>query len=122
MSVQEPFGAGQLCLCNRCGQLCKVATERNPDARILRKSAVPDGLCADCAATLYLTTVEPIATLLKALMPAGPADLLEPRVQEQFARVLTAGKSDCDPSELHWEWMVINWALPFPKSKNRAPK
>jgi hypothetical protein len=95
--------------CDRCGVPLRVSRDRNEDARVLRHAAVPKGVCAGCAITRFLKTTEPLATVLRT---RGPQLLLVPQVQQQAARVLSAGKSDADPVEIDWQAVVDRWELP----------
>ena len=97
--------------CTRCGAPLQFREPpRNPDARLLRKSAVPAGYCAACATDNWLQHTEPVATILKT---KGPAILLDRRVVDQMASVLAAGCADATPQEIDWVSVVIHWDLPF---------
>lgn len=41
-------GAGRVGLCERCGDLCKVAERTNADARMLKHAETPKGCCPCC--------------------------------------------------------------------------
>jgi hypothetical protein len=94
--------------CNRCGTPLRFTGPGSPNARIIRRSAVPDGYCASCAAANWLQHVEPVCHLIR-----DPEMLLHPGVQEQFGRILTAGHSDAELPEIDWRSVVDNWNLPF---------
>jgi hypothetical protein len=102
--------------CTRCGAPTRFTGNRNPDARLLRRSAVPVGFCASCAMANWLQHTDPIKAILAA---KGPEILLDRRVVEQMASVLAAGSADADPREIDWVSVVINWDLPFAKEATR---
>lgn len=104
------------CNCDRCGALCQVGADCNPDARLMRKSAVPKGLCVDCAMTNWLKSIEPLPGLFER---RGPEVLLQPAIQVQVAQVLMAANADARADEVNWRTVITNWPLPFP-SKRRA--
>lgn len=105
--------------CTRCGAPLQFREpERNPDARLLRKSAVPVGYCAACAMANWLQHTEPLNTILAK---KGPAMLLDRRVVDQMANVLAAGCADAKPQEIDWLSVVVHWDLPFPGDKPPAP-
>jgi hypothetical protein len=112
--------------CTRCGAALEFqGRPRNPDARLMRRSAVPIGYCASCAMTDWLQncggdgTGEPLARILKA---KGPEILLDRRVVDQMARVLQAGCADAKPQEIDWVSVVINWDLPFAKTARKSSR
>jgi hypothetical protein len=99
------------CTCIRCGAPLQFRNPpRNPDARLLRKSATPAGYCASCAMANWLQHTEPTATILAA---KGPAILLDRRVVDQMANVLAAGCADAAPQEIDWMSVVAHWDMPF---------
>lgn len=100
--------------CRRCGTTCQVAGPGNPDARVLRRSATPEGLCASCSLAQFIQTTEPLATVV-GQAPAGPCSLLEPHIQDAVKAVLLAGNADAQVEEIDWMAMVNRWPLPFPK-------
>jgi hypothetical protein len=99
--------------CTRCGAPLQFTGNRNPDARLLRRSAVPVGHCASCAMTNFLQHMEPLATVLET---KGPEILLDRRVVDQMANILAAGCADAKPQEIDWVSVVINWELPLHRS------
>lgn len=99
--------AGQLTQCTRCSDTCRVAEDRNPDARFLRHSLEPKGYCVNCAVTEFLWVMG-----CRELNPR-PEDLRVPAVQEQFAKVVLSGHSDAKPDEINWEKVIAGWDLPF---------
>ena len=99
--------------CTRCEAPLQFRNPpRNPDARLLRKSATPVGYCAACAMANWLQHTEPLRTILAA---KGPAILLDRRVVDQMASVLAAGCADAKPQEIDWLSVVLHWDLPFGK-------
>ena len=105
--------------CTRCeAPLQFKKPPRNPDARLLRKSAAPVGYCASCALTNWLQNTEPLATILKT---KGPSILLDRRVVDQMANVLAVGCADAKPQEIDWVSVVIHWDRPFPGLANPHP-
>jgi hypothetical protein len=94
--------------CERCGVSLRASGDRNPSARVLRRS-LTTGVCAGCALTAFLKETEPLASVLAA---RGPEMLLMSHVQEQVARMLEAGDADARPSELDYAAVVRNWNLP----------
>lgn len=91
--------------CQRCSAPCRVNPDRNPDARLMRRST-SEGLCANCAMTDFLKTMEPLSTVIST---KGPEILLNPAVQRQVAAVLAAGEADAEPSEIDWTAVVGQW-------------
>lgn len=97
--------------CRRCDAECHFTGDRNPEARVMRRSAVPEGLCANCAMTSFIQNMEPLPTVIER--QGGPEVLLNPTVQAQVAAVLAAGNADAHPSEIDWPTLVANWDLPW---------
>jgi hypothetical protein len=106
----------QLGACGRCGLTVRVDPDRNPEARLLRRSLVPEGLCVDCAATEFLLSTLTLAQQLERL---GPNVLLLPEFQALFARLMQSGQADAKPGEINWRRVKDNWHLPFPKTSTR---
>lgn len=104
--------------CTRCGALCKVAQTSNPEARLLRHSTVASGYCPDCAVADFLQNQSQLAQLME-INPVGKQMLLDPRVQQQFAGLLTTGQADAAPAEINWQRVYDNWELPFKGKKRR---
>jgi len=105
--------------CSRCGALCKLADHATEDARLLRKATKPEtsGFCPECGVTDFYKNQYPHLTELMMSNPMGKAMLLDPRVQEQFAKVMQAGNADLKPDEINWQRVHDNWELPFPLRK-----
>ena len=95
-----------LCACDRCGDPCRVARKRNPDAKMLRHAAVPVGNCINCAVAEWFV----VTGLRETTDPKG---LLLPHIQEQFAAIMKMSKADGKPAEINWKKVVANWNLPF---------
>lgn len=100
--------------CNRCGTPVQFTGPGTPEARLLRRSSVPDGYCASCAAACWLQGTEPVCHLI-----SDPSVLLVPAVQEQFGRILASGHSDAELPEVDWRSVVEHWNLPFDRSRRR---
>ena len=99
--------------CERCKRRCRTA-KGNPEARILRASEGPGGLCAACAVTYFLQNTSPVCDLLKE---KGPGILRLAHVQEQFAEIMRIGHADASPDEIDWEAVIGMWDVPFPKRR-----
>jgi hypothetical protein len=105
---------GQIVTCERCAKPCRVAESNTPDARLLRKSLIPKGLCLECATTEFLRVTEPLGMLIEQ---HGPECLRLEHIQKQFEVILLAGRSDAGPGEIDWDVVIANWHLPFPPPK-----
>lgn len=95
--------------CERCLLSLRADRPGGPRARVLRRSRTGRGVCVNCAATAFLKSTEPIASVLAA---RGPEVLLTPAAQAQFGAVLEAGHSDARAAEIDWAHVVSNWGLP----------
>lgn len=97
--------------CLRCGARVQfVHGQRNPEAKVLRKSAVPKGFCVCCAAAHFLQHgPEP----MRSLITRSPTSLRHPQVQAQFGAILESGMSDARLLEIDWQKVLADWALPF---------
>jgi hypothetical protein len=96
-------------LCDRCGAPVRANSTRSPNARLLRRSLTADGVCAGCAATAFLKTMDLMASILAV---TGPGILLTPTAQAQFGAVLKSGNADAKPEEIDWRRVVVHWDLP----------
>lgn len=96
--------------CERCLLSLKVTDDRNEDARVLRKAKTGQGVCVNCAATQFLRTMEPLATVLSA---RGPEVLRSEAAQVQFGAMLAAGDSDAKGAEVDWNAVIEHWELPL---------
>ena len=104
--------------CLRCKVRCKVDGQRNPKAKMLRRSGEPKGLCVNCAVHDWLRNTYPVNILLAQ---SGPKALIHPHIREEFAGIMRAGMADAMPDEINWDLIIENWELPFPhKVKSRA--
>lgn len=93
--------------CQRCGVGVAAHLPPGEDARMLKRST-GEGVCVNCAMTLWLKELEPIASILAA---RGPEILLDVLVRDQVARVLASSKADASPEEIDWERVVAQWSL-----------
>ncbi len=106
-------------VCQRCGLDMRVMVQTpNPEVTLMRFSDSGEGLCASCAATLFLYSVEHI----KRLIEAKPEMLLWAPMQDQFAALMETGQADASPGEINWQHLKEHWSLPFPKRKRQRKK
>jgi hypothetical protein len=106
--------SGAVGKCERCGDPCKVAPQKNPDARMLRASTVPQGYCVNCSVAEFF-----YVTGSRAICP-DPSSLRLKPIQEQFTRVMVAGKADAKPLEINWGHVIAHWDLPFRAGKKKT--
>lgn len=115
-------GGGTTACCGRCQIPLKVATQRDPQATMLRLATEPKGLCANCAVTEWLI----VANRSGMIPEIEPQHFLAVPVQEQFARLMRTAHADMNPAEINWKWVVDHWHLPFPglpaKGLPKAPR
>ena len=135
-----------ICHCSRCNVRLRLAPTSNPNARLLKHAAIPEGLCVNCCATEWLQTTANIRSLienpkcLKCGQPRkndfGPrkcechpgefpsvGDILQTQhIQAIFTQLLAVGYSDASPEEIDWLEVAANWELPFEKPKRRRKK
>ena len=97
-------------VCVRCGSQCRPAVSQNPDARLFKRTS--QGLCADCAVTQFLLSVE---ILRLGIERYGLEVLMNPGIQDQFVNVMRSGRSEMSPDEINWKRVIVNWNEPFPK-------
>jgi len=97
--------------CERCGVCCKIAVAQNPQAKMLRRSKKPKGLCVNCAVHDWLRNTYPCNILLTQ---SGPKALAYSHIQEQFTAIMRVGLADALPDEINWNLIIENWDLPFP--------
>lgn len=112
MSIAANQNAGAIATCERCGELCKVAPEKNPSATMLRAAVEPKGQCVNCAVAEWF-----FATGLTQAHPDLPAGLDAKPVQEQFGKIMKTAISDATLAEINWAKVIANWNLPFKKAK-----
>ena len=98
------------CNCERCRRSCRVAPKRNKDAKMLRTSAVPKGLCVNCATHDWLRNTYPVNMILDG---SGPKILLHEHVRKQFSDIMRAANADAKIDEINWNLIVENWELPW---------
>jgi hypothetical protein len=104
--------------CERCNLSMRVRVQKaNPDAMLMRYAESGKGLCASCAATMFLHSVEHI----KKTIDEKREMLLWPAMQQQFTVLMAAGQADAKPEEINWQAVHDNWELPFSSAK-RARK
>jgi len=106
--------AGRVTVCKRCKAPCRVATEKNPEARFLRRSLKPQGLCVNCATTQFLKSIE---SLESSIQKHGLESLLNPMFQKQFQKVMISGGADASFDEINWDVVIKNWDLPFKQGR-----
>ena len=102
--------------CQRCNLSMRIRVQApNPDARMMRYSQTGEGLCASCAAALFLQNVPHI----KHLIDEKREMLLWEQAQEQFAALMQSGNADAKPAEINWQSVHDNWEPPFPKARGK---
>lgn len=106
--------AGKFGRCYRCGDLCKVAEDKNPEARLLRHSEKVEGQCVNCGVAEWF-----YATGSRAICP-DPSSLRVPHIQQQFAKIMASGNADAKPPEINWEHVIEHWDLPFKVGKKKT--
>jgi len=118
MNQPNLFETEQKCDCSRCGARCKVDPVAGSQAKMLKRSEIPKGLCISCAVHDFLRNTYPVNLLLAQ---SGPRGLALPHIQEQFAGIMRSRLSDAMPDEISWQAIIDNWDLPFPtKLKSSA--
>lgn len=96
--------------CERCGARCRC-DGASSNAKMLRRSKEPKGLCVNCAVHDWMRNTYPINIHLAEY---GPKVLLLPHIREQFAEIMRVGYADAKPDEINWTLINENWDLPFP--------
>ena len=86
-------------------------------AKMIRWSKVPKGLCVNCAVHDWLRNTYPVNLLLAR---SGARGLALPHIQEQFAGIMKSRCSDALPDEIDWRAIIDNWELPFPTKLKRT--
>lgn len=97
--------------CERCNVRIRLATRRNPDAKMLRLAKEPKGLCINCAVHNWLQNTYPVNILLAK---SGPGCLAHQHIRDQFTEIMRSGRADANPDEINWNLLSDNWDLPFP--------
>ena len=112
--MSKPTKKEYLGECTRCSKPFRVSGPQNKNVCLVpyatAQKAKERGLCADCAATAFLMSVE---TMLYGINLNGVKILLDPRIQQQFAEIMIIGAADARPEDIDWERVVANWALPL---------
>lgn len=96
--------------CTRCGDPGR-ASVGSDTARPFRKAL--RGLCTPCAVCSFFQEEE---NGLGFALPANfdPEGLRLPHIQQQFARILTAGNSELGMEEIDWARVIQKWEIvPF---------
>ena len=105
--------------CVRCNLSMRIRVRvGNPDAVLMRYSETGVGLCASCAAALFLHSHKHI----KKTIDEKPTLLVWKPMQEKFASMMQAGNADAKPEEINWQHVMENWSLPFPKPPRKRKK
>jgi hypothetical protein len=100
-----------ICHCQRCGARCQVTGPGNPNAKMLRRSKVPKGLCVNCALHDWLRHTYPVNTLLED----GGARLLNyEHVRQLIYEIMKHQLADACLAEINWNLLSENWELPWP--------
>jgi len=97
--------------CERCNARVRLATRRNPDAKMLRLSTKQKGLCINCAVHDWLRNTYPVNILLAK---SGPGCLAHQHIRDQFTGIMRSQRADANPDEINWNLLSDNWELPFP--------
>lgn len=118
MNQRNLFESEQKCHCGRCGVRIRLDPKAVSQAKMLKRSKVPKGLCLNCAVHDWLRNTYPLNLLLAK---AGPRGLALPHIQEQFAGIMKSQISDALPNEISWQAVIDNWDLPFPDKLKRSP-
>ena len=104
-------------LCERCGARVKWEPGGNPDAKMLRRSKKPRGLCVNCATQDWMRNTYPINMMLAK---QGPGCLAHQHMRDQFAEIMRGSHSDASPDEINWNLINENWDLPFAKKVKQS--
>jgi len=97
--------------CTRCDAACTVDPKPGSQARILRRSRTPEGLCVNCAVHDQLRHLYPANLILAG---SGPAGLALPHIQRQFYAIARSVGTDAEFDEIDWQRIIDNWDMPFP--------
>lgn len=117
MNQPNLFESNEQYYCLRCGAKCRVDPVRGSQARMLKRSKQPKGLCINCAAHDVLRNLYPANLLLSR---SGPKGLSLPHIQHQFEAILKNAGTDSLPGEIDWIKVIANWNLPFPNKIKRT--
>jgi len=105
--------------CIRCEKPGRASGNINPEARLLKRTSTI-GLCANCAVTEFLLSLEPIRHGIEK--NGVETALKNANVRKQFEGAMKTGLADMKSEEIDWETIIQNWALPFPDVKRRKKK
>lgn len=108
----------QQATCQRCGLALRVDPKRGSNAKMLKRAAVPNGLCVHCAVHDWLRNTYPINI---QLAENGPGALLVPALQRVYSQVMRVHNADAQPEEISWSRIVEFWELPFPNKVKASP-
>ncbi len=104
--------------CERCGIVLRLDKERaqqDRDAKMIRMSLVPKGLCATCAFREWLAAQGDN----DGIGPWTPKMFHNPGVQKIVGDLLRASGSICTIAEIDWKRLETEWDLPFPKAMKK---
>lgn len=95
----------------RCQLSLRVRVKSgNPDARLMRYAESGEGLCASCAAALFLHSIPHI----KQAIDGKREMLVWEALHTQCAALMQAGQADARPTEIRWQHVLDCSHLPFP--------
>jgi len=83
---------------------------------MMKKAAVPKGLCINCAVHDALRHIYPVNLILAR---SGPKGLALPHIQRQFYTIAKMAGTDAAFEEIDWQAVIDNWDLPFPSKLRR---
>lgn len=115
--AQTAFSFVHHTTCPRCGVPCQIDPVPGSKAKILKRSAIPGGLCASCAVRDHLRQLYPANLELERARGKG---LLHPHIQTMYLDLLRMAGTDVTPDEIDWGAIVANWDLPFPTKLKRT--
>ena len=97
--------------CARCDAPLQFRSpDRNPDARLLRKSKIPAGYCAACAMANWLQHTEPLKTILaKRCQAVARSETGKERYDEEGRRCF-GGASPAAPARICRTYSRLNLA------------
>ena len=117
MDDQAAYDLIRFVRCQRCNLSLRIKVQPgNPNALLMRHSATGEGLCASCAATLFLHSIPHV----KRSIDNKRELLLWDAMQIQFLTLMEMGKADAKPSEVNWQHVHDCWELPFAKKRGKA--
>lgn len=119
MKQANLFESEQRCNCQRCGVRIRLDPKAGSKAKMLKRSAVPKGLCLNCAMHDWLRNTYPVNLLLAQ---GGPRALSLPHIQEMIAGIMKSQFSDAAVDEIDFDAVIENWDLPFPNKLKRSPR